>query len=392
MPEPAPSETSSHRRPRARELGIPFDGTPGRLNAITDVGGVEVGFTTLIFGDGPRVPGKGPVRTGVTAIFPRGKDSRDSAFAGCFVLNGDGEMTGTAWIAEAGFLDGPVLITNTHSVGVVRDAVIEWQVLHRRAPLANSNAADTSFFSLPVVAETADRALNDMDGFHVKREHVFAALDAAAPGPVAEGNVGGGTGMTCHGWKGGTGTASRQLPEDAGGYRVGVLVQANHGNPRRLTVAGVPVGRDLVPERRRESPAPPGAGSIIVVVATNAPLLPHQLERVAKRAALGVGRTGGLGENSSGDLLIAFSTANPGVVKAADPAAVTMLPNHRIDPLFAACVEATEEAIINALIAAETMTGADGLTVPAIPHDRLREVLRRYGQVAEGRLPAASAE
>lgn len=374
------SSTNGTIQPRARDLGIPFDGTPGPWNAITDVAGVEVGFTTLISGEPPGAPGRGPVRTGVTAIFPRGKESRDSAFAGTFVLNGNGEMTGTAWITESGFLDGPVLITNTHSVGVVRDAVIAWQVQRRRPPLANSNPDGSRFFSLPVVAETADLSLNDINGFHVKPEHVFAALDSAASGPVAQGNVGGGTGMICHGWKGGTGSASRRLDLEHGGHALGVLVQANHGNSRRLTIAGVPVGRELAPEPISQQTTHPGTGSIIVVVATDAPLLPHQLQRVAKRAALGIGRTGGLGENSSGDLLLAFSTANPGVVKADGAVEVQMLPNHRLDPLFAAAAEATEEAIVNALVAAETMTGAGGLTVPAIPHDRLLEVLRRYGR------------
>jgi D-aminopeptidase len=367
-------------KPRARDLGIPFQGQPGPLNALTDVKGVEVGFHTLIAGEGKRVEGKGPVRTGVTAIFPRGKASTDSAFAGSFALNGNGEMTGLAWVEESGFLDGPIMITNTHSVGLVRDAVIEWQAKHRRNPAANTFG--NLFFSLPVVAETADVLLNDMNGFHVKKEHVFQALDSASTGPVAEGNVGGGTGMICHGWKGGTGTASRKLD---GGYTVGVLVQANHGSPFRLTIAGVPISPTLVPKYSNK--LPPGSGSIIIVVATDAPLLSAQLKRVAKRAALGVGRVGGLGENSSGDLFIAFSTANPGVVNAKGPAALTMLPNHQIDSLFAATADATEEAIVNVLIAAETMTGADGVTVPALPHQGLVELLRKHDRLGKTSKP-----
>jgi L-aminopeptidase/D-esterase-like protein len=372
---------TAQRKPRARALGIPFEGTPGPLDAITDVQGVEVGFTTLISGEGKREPGKGPVRTGVTAIFPRGKESRDSAFAGCFVLNGNGEMTGTAWVEESGFLDGPILLTNTHSVGVVRDATIEWQFQHQRWPL--TNAFGSVFFSLPVVAETADAALNDMNGFHVKKEHVFQALDTAAAGPVAEGNVGGGTGMICHGWKGGTGTASRRLDMAAGGYTVGVLVQANHGSARRLTIAGIPVGAELIPEPQQKPPTPPGSGSIIVLVATDAPLLPTQLKRLAKRAALGIGRLGGLGENGSGDLLIAFSTANPGVAAAPGPSRVTMLANNQVDPLFEATEQATEEAIVNVLIAAETMTGADGIRIAALPQERLLGILRNHNRLGK---------
>jgi len=286
-------------RARARDLGVPFEGTPGPLNAITDVRGVEVGMTTLISGNGALKVGTGPIRTGVTAILPRGKASKDQVFAGWFSMNGNGEMTGTTWIEEAGFLEGPVLITNTHSVGVVRDASIKWSVEHGIASQA---------WSLPVVAETWDGVLNDINGFHVKPEHVFAALDGAAAGRVAEGNVGGGTGMICYGFKCGSGTASRRLAAGAGGYTVGVFVQANHGTRNLLRIAGVPIGDEIpqTPASRDE------LGSIIIVVATDAPLLPHQLKRIARRAALGLGRTGAASGNGSGDIFIAFSTANRG--------------------------------------------------------------------------------
>ena len=358
-------------KPRARDLGIPFDGTPGALNVITDVPGVEVGMTTLISGKGPLVVGKGPVRTGVTAVFPRSKGERIQVFAAWFTLNGNGEMTGTTWLDESGFLEGPVLITNTHSVGVVHDAVIAWQLerLGKKFPA----------WSLPVVAETWDGDLNDINGFHVKPEHVRQALDAARSGPVAEGSVGGGTGMIVHGFKGGTGTSSRIVTIREAAYTLGVLVQANYGSRDQLTVAGVPVGkeiRDLKPEVGGED-----AGSIIVVIATDAPLLPHQLKRIAERATLGIGRTGGLGSNGSGDIFIAFSTANAGAAEASGPAKVEMLPNDWIDPLFAATVQATEEAIINAMIAAETMEGVNGHVVHAIPHDRLRAILKKYNRL-----------
>jgi D-aminopeptidase len=305
------SDSAAQRKPRARDLGIPFDGTPGPLNAITDVAGVEVGFTTLISGDGPLKVGAGPVRTGVTAILPRGRASKDQAFAGWFSLNGNGEMTGTTWIEEAGFLEGPVLITNTHSVGVVRDASIRWSVEHGTMAQA---------WSLPVVAETWDGSLNDINGFHVKPEHVFAALDGARSGPVAEGNVGGGTAMRCYGFKCGTGTSSRKIDARAGGYTVGVLVQANHGTRDQLRIAGVAVGRELpAPSAPAAANDPARAldaigelGSIIIVVATDAPLLPHQLKRLARRASLGLARTGSVSSNGSGDIFIAFSTANAG--------------------------------------------------------------------------------
>jgi dipeptidyl aminopeptidase/acylaminoacyl peptidase/L-aminopeptidase/D-esterase-like protein len=366
-----PGPATAARKPRARDLGVPFEGTPGPLDAITDVRGVEVGHTTLIAGEGKLEVGKGPIRTGVTAILPRGKGSAEPVFAGWFSLNGNGEMTGTTWVEESGLLEGPVMITNTHSVGVVRDAVIAHRVRGKRS--------DPSGFwwSLPVVAETWDGYLNDVNGFHVRPEHVFAALDGARPGPVPEGNVGGGTGMVCHGFKGGIGTASRALDERRGGYTVGILVQANHGLREQLRIAGVPVGREIRDGslRRKE------AGSIIIVVATDAPLLPHQLKRLARRAALGLARTGSVSGNGSGDLFLAFSTAKPEAGKSGQNEKVEMLPNERIDPLLEATVQATEEAIVNALVAAETMTGVDGHRVVALPHDRLKHVLKQYNRL-----------
>jgi L-aminopeptidase/D-esterase-like protein len=377
----APQPGLTQRKERARDVGIPLDGRPGPLDAITDVAGVEVGQVTLMSGSGKRVVGQGPVRTGVTAILPRGRTSGDPVFAGWFTLNGNGEMTGTTWVEESGFLAGPVMITNTHSVGVVRDAVIEWLVRQGRS-------LDEYDWSLPVVAETWDGALNDINGFHVKREHVFAALDSARGGPVTEGNVGGGTGMICHRFKGGIGTASRRLDPGRGGYTVGALVQCNYGARPLLRIAGVPVGQeitDLLPcrapcsaPRSERDASGVELGSIIIVVATDAPLLPHQLKRIAKRAALGVGKMGGVGGNSSGDIFIAFSTANPRASIDTGLARVTMVPNERMDALFEATIQATEEAIINALLAAETLAGADDLTVYALPHDRLRAILRQY--------------
>ncbi len=360
-------------KPRARDLGIPFDGSPGRYNAITDVAGVEVGLTTLISGKGALVVGKGPVRTGVTAIFPRGKDSSNQAFGAWFTLNGNGEMTGTTWLEESGILEGPVMITNTHSVGVVHDAVIAWQMMR----MGHKFPA----WSLPVVAETWDGDLNDINGFHVKPEHVFQALDGAKSGPVAEGNVGGGTGMIVHQFKGGTGTSSRRAEIHEATYTVGVLVQANYGVRSQLTIAGVPVGReipDLMPRLKGGD-----GGSIIVVIATDAPLLPHQLKRIAERASLGVGKTGGIGANSSGDIFVAFSTANPTAYGSSSLANLEMLPNDWINPLFSATVQAIEEAILNAMIAAETMDGVNGNTVYAIPHERLRSVLKKYNRLKE---------
>lgn len=370
------------KKPRARDLGIPFEGTPGPLNAITDVAGVEVGVATIISGEGALQVGRGPVRTGVTAVLPRGKASNDPVFASWFSINGNGEMTGTTWIEEGGFLEGPVFITNTHSVGTVRDAAIKWSLQHNtmRQPWA-----------LPVVAETYDGGLNDIDGFHVKDEHVFRALDTAASGPVPEGNVGGGTAMSCYGFKCGTGTASRRLSAQAGGYTVGVLVQANHGG--NLRIAGVPIYAEIAPGNK-PAPLPPPAlpgdelqelGSIIIVIATDAPLVPHQLKRLAHRASHGLGRTGATSGNGSGDIAVSFSTANPGAEGARETTTVTMISNARISALFTATAEAVEEAIINALIAAETMTGINDRTVAAISHDRLREVLKKYNRLQSGK-------
>lgn len=369
-------------KPRARDLGIPFEGTPGPLNAISDIKGIETGHTTLISGDGKLQVGAGPVRTGVTAILPRGKQSsNDPVFAGWFSLNGNGEMTGTTWLEESGFLEGPIMITNTHSVGVVRDAVIAWRVKH--GPPDSSGY----WWSLPIVAETYDGYLNDINGFHVKASHVFEALDAAKPGPVTEGNVGGGTGMVCYGFKGGIGTASRKLDQNAGGYTVGVLVQANFGRRSQLRIAGVPVGSEITEGTLSSNNGGlrDDVGSIIIVVATDAPLLSHQLKRLARRAALGVARTGSSSGNGSGDIFVAFSTANPEAARPTGTIQVTMLPNDRMNPLFEATVQATEEAIVNALIAAETMTGVDGHKVIALPHDRLKQVMRKYNRLVEGR-------
>lgn len=371
----------SQVKPRARDLGVPFDGTPGAYNAITDVKGVEVGYTTLISGDGDKA-----VRTGVTAILPKGKSFAGRLFAAWHTLNGNGEMTGTTWIQESGALGSPILITNTHSVGVVRDAVIEWGA--KKFP----SGGYSGDFSLPVVTETYDGFLNDINGFHVKKEHAFGALDSARSGPIAEGNVGGGTGMMAHGFKGGTGTSSRKLDERSGGYTVGVLVQANYGSRQLFQVAGVPVGKEITdlrptPGKSTTSRLPSkksdeGAGSIIVVVATDAPLLPHQLKRLAQRVSLGVGNMGGRGENSSGDIFIAFSTANAEEAsKDQGVANIIMLPNDRINPLFSAVEQATEEAILNAMVAAETMTGYKGNTVHALPHERLKEVLKKYNRL-----------
>jgi D-aminopeptidase len=352
-------------KPRARDLGIPFDGNPGPWNAITDVAGVEVGMSTLISGPA--------IRTGVTAILPRGKESADPVFAGWFSLNGNGEMTGTTWIEEAGFLEGPVFITNTHSVGTVRDAAIQWAL--RRGKLFQP-------WALPVVAETYDGGLNEINGFHVRPEHVFSALDGARSDTVPEGNVGGGTGMSCYGFKCGTGTASRVAPVVSGGYRVGVLVQANHGARNLLRIAGVPVGQEIAATQvARLEESELASKSIIIVIATDAPLLPHQLRRLARRASLGLARTGSISSNGSGDIFLAFSTANPVVASAPETAQVSMLSNQRITALFEAAVQATEESIINALVAAEPMTGINGNRLSAISHDEVRGILRKYGRL-----------
>jgi L-aminopeptidase/D-esterase-like protein len=356
-------------KPRARDLGVPFEGTPGPLNAITDVPGVEVGHTTLISGDS--------VRTGVTVVLPEGKRAKNQVFAGWFTLNADGEMTGTTWIEESGILEGPVAITNTHSVGTVHQAVIEWSV---------KNVEGLSW-SLPVVAETWDGGLNDINGFHVKREHVFAAIENAAGGPVPEGNVGGGTGMQVYQFKGGIGTSSRVLETPHGRFTVGVLVQANYGLRPQLRVAGAPVGLeipDLMPEGRDadDDDGADGDGSIIIVVATDAPVLPHQLKRIAKRASLGLGRNGTIASNGSGDIFIAFSTFHKNIgTEQGGLYDLKMLGNAELNPIFRSTVEASEEAVINAMVAAETMTGKNGTKVYAIPHDRLREALRKFNRL-----------
>jgi L-aminopeptidase/D-esterase-like protein len=383
------------QKPRERDLKLPIGGTPGPLDAITDVAGVEVGQTTIISGAGKLVVGKGPVRTGVTVVHPRGKANPDPVFAAWFTLNGNGEMTGTTWVQESGLLEGPIGITNTHSVGVVRDAIIQWEVSQKNA---------LQPWWLPVVAETYDGSLNDINGFHVKPEHVVAALDGATGGVPREGAVGGGTGMVCHGFKGGIGTASRKLSAEQGGYTVGVLVQCNYGARRDLRIAGVPVGEEIQdlaacianndplpadsPRRRCDESGRGGAeqladqGSIIVIVATDAPLLPHQLKRIATRVSLGIGRQGGFGGNSSGDIFIAFSTANARAWFNDQPVTdVKMLPNDRISPLFQATAQATEAAITNALLGAETITGADDLRVYAMPLDRMLAAMRKYGRL-----------
>ena len=375
---PAAKQLAEVKVVRARDLGVPFEGTPGRLNSITDVPGVEVGYTTVLSGGGKLEVGKGPVRTGVTAIIPRGHDSlNDPVYAGCFSLNGNGEMTGTAWVEESGFLEGPIVITNTHSVGVARDAVIAWRIKH--------GAADNTgyWWSLPVVAETWDGWLNDINGFHVKPEDIFHALDTAHGGAIEEGSVGGGTGMVCYEFKGGNGTASRQIdirPAGAGKdapprtFLVGVFLQANFGRRSQLIVAGVPVGKEIPGEVYKEE-----SGSCIAVVATDAPLLPNQLKRLARRVSLGLARTGTISGNGSGDLFIAFSTANP---NAADPNQIThnveTIPNDLLDPLFTGVVQATEEAVMNALVNNHSMTGRDNHYVEALPHDRLRQLLKKY--------------
>jgi D-aminopeptidase len=363
-------------RPRARELGVPFDGTPGALNAITDVPGVAVGQTTIIEGEGKLVVGKGPVRTGVTAILPRGRVSGDMAMAGWFSLNGNGELTGTAWLDDSGFLDGPVMLTNTHSVGVVRDATIAWRVQHAGPD------EEGYWWSLPVVGETFDGFLNDINGFHVKPAHVTAAIDTAKGGPVAEGNVGGGTGMVCFEFKGGIGTSSRKVATKEGAYTLGVLVQCNCGRRPQLAIAGVPVGREIPEHPAYEQET----GSILIVIATDAPLLPQQLKRVARRASMGLARLGSISGNGSGDLFVAFSTANPGAGASSGLRTASFLPNDDLDPVFEAAVQATEEAIVNALVAADTMTGVDGHTAIALPHDRLKAALAKYGRLV---VPAA---
>jgi D-aminopeptidase len=376
----AANAQDSAKKSRARDLGVPFDGTPGKLNAITDVAGVEVGHTTLISGEGKLQVGKGPVRTGVTAVLPRGQKSmNDSVFAGWFSQNGNGEMTGTTWVEESGFLEGPVMITNTHSVGVVRDAVIQWRVAHGQPDPTGY------WWSLPVVAETWDGWLNDINGFHVKPEHAFHAIDSAQGGAVEEGSVGGGTGMVCNGFKGGIGTASRKLEAKDGAYTVGVLVQCNYGSRQNLRIAGIPVGREISSEDpyAYQPSEISERGSIIVVVATDAPILSHQLKRLARRVSLGLGRNGSISGDGSGDIFIAFSTANPRADGGKSVVDLKFLPNDALDPIFAATVQATEEAIVNAMIAAPTMTGIENHKVTGLPHDKLRDVLKKYNRLVQ---------
>lgn len=365
------------QKPRARDIGIPFNGIPGKFNGITDVKGVEVGYSTIISGQGKNVRGKGPVRTGVTAILPRGKNN-NPVYANWYSLNGNGEMTGTTWITESGFLETPIMITNTNSVGVVRDAVLKWFV-------DKHWYKEDFWYTYPVVAETYDGFLNDIYGFHVKESNAYEALDGAKSGFLKEGNVGGGTGMMCLGFKGGTGTASRIVKIKDSTYTVGVLVQSNFGSKKNLTIAGVPVGKELMDTLNNEFKAPPsyqpGDGSIIVVVATDAPLLPHQLKRIAQRIPLGVGIVGGRGENGSGDIFIAFSTANPTAFQREKFTKVDELPNDLINPLFEATVQATEEAIINAMVAAETMEGINGNKSYALPHKLVIDILRKYKRI-----------
>ncbi len=367
------------QKSRARDLGVPFNGTPGKLNSITDVAGVEVGHSTIITGKGKNVIGQGPVRTGVTAILPRGKNN-NPVFANWYTLNGNGEMTGTTWITESGFLETPVMITNTNSVGVVRDAVLKWFVKNRWYK-------ENFWYIYPVVAETYDGFLNDIYGFQVKEENAFEALDKATGGPVPEGNVGGGTGMMCLGFKGGIGTASRVITINKITYTLGVLVQSNFGSKKNLTIAGAPVGAELKDTLNYELKGAPqsykeeGEGSIIVVVATDAPLFPHQLKRIAARVPLGIGLVGGRGENGSGDIFIAFSTANPAAFSRIQITSNELLPNEQINPLLEATVQSVEEAIINAMVAAETMEGINGNKAYGLPHDLVIKILKKYNRI-----------
>ncbi len=365
------------QKPRARDIGIPFDGTTGKYNAITDVKGVEVGYSTIISGTGKNIRGKGPVRTGVTAILPRGRNN-NPVYANWYTLNGNGEMTGTTWLTESGFLEGPIMITNTNSVGVVRDAVLKWYV-------KKGWYNEDFWYTYPVVAETYDGFLNDIYGFHVKESNAWEALDSAKTGFLKEGNVGGGTGMMCLGFKGGSGTASRVIKIKDSTYTLGVFVQANFGRKRNLTIAGVPIGKELIDTLNNELKAPPsyqpGDGSIIVVVATDAPVLPHQLKRIVQRVSLGIGQVGGQGTNGSGDIFIAFSTANPSAFQRANFTKVDVLPNDEINPLFEAIIQATEEAIINAMVAAETMEGVNGNKSYALPHQLVIDLLKKYNRI-----------
>jgi len=376
---------SQEKKPRARDIGIPFDGTPGKYNAITDVAGVEVGHTTLIEGSGKLEKGKGPVRTGVTAIFPAGKKYAP-VFANWHMLNGNGDMTGTHWITESGFLETPILITNTSSVGTVRDAALKWMDEHKYYDTTQG----LFWYSYPVVAETWDGILNDINGFHVKPGHVWQAMEKASSGFVEEGAVGGGTGMICLGFKGGIGTASRVIDKKLGGYTVGVLVQSNFGVKSQLTIAGVPVGKELADTLNIKIYEEPSAnsktewseqGSIIVVVATDAPLLPHQLKRIAQRVSLGIGKVGGIGGNGSGDIFIAFSTANKNSFSRTKETTATIFSNDQMGALFNATIQATEEAIVNALVAGTTTKGINNNTVYGLPHDAVIKILKKYNRV-----------
>lgn len=378
--------TAFAQKPRARDLGVPFDGATGVLNAITDVAGVEVGYSTIISGKGDNIVGKGPIRTGVTAIFPRGKAKKISpVYANWYSLNGNGEMTGTTWVTESGFLETPIMITNTNSVGVVRDAVLKWYVE------TDWYKGEDWWYTYPVVAETYDGFLNDIYGFHVQEKHVWEAINNASTGKIAEGNVGGGTGMMCLGFKGGTGTSSRIVNIDNSTYTVGAIVQSNFGSKKNLTIAGVPVGMELKDTLNSIFNAPPksrrkeGDGSIIVVIATDAPLLPHQLKRIAQRVPLGIGIVGGRGSNGSGDIFLAFSTANEAAFNRDKTTVVETFPNDRITPFFEATVQAVEEAIINAMVAAETMEGINGNKAYALPHDLLIDVLKKYNRIEKSK-------
>jgi D-aminopeptidase len=369
------------QNPRARDLGIPFVGITGKFNAITDVKGVEVGYSTIIEGNGKNIIGEGPIRTGVTAIFPRGKAKKFSpVYANWYSLNGNGEMTGTTWVTESGFLETPIMITNTNSVGTVRQAVLEWYVD------TDWYNGENSWYTYPVVAETYDGFLNDIYGFHVKKKHVLEAIENSSSGKIAEGNVGGGTGMRCLGFKGGTGTSSRVIHINDSTYTVGVLVQSNFGGKKNLTIAGVPVGMELMNVKSQIYNAPPrsnrkeGDGSIIVIVATDAPLLPHQLKRIAQRVPLGIGNVGGRGSNGSGDIFMAFSTANEKAFSRKENTHVITLSNDMISPLFEATVQGVEEAIINAMVAAETMEGINGNKSYRLPHDATIEILKKYNR------------
>ena len=373
------SSIAFSQKPRARDIGVQFEGTPGRFNAITDVKGVEVGHSTIIIGSGKNEIGKGPVRTGVTAIFPRGKKF-NPVYANWYSLNGNGEMTGTTWVTESGFLETPIMITNTNSVGVVRDAVLKWFVD------TNWYGDDQWWYTYPVVGETYDGFLNDIYGFHVQEKHVYEAIENAKSGPVAEGNIGGGTGMLTLGFKGGIGTSSRKVKINNKTYTLGAIVQSNFGSKRNLTISGVPIGKELKDTLNLVFNAPPankrqeGDGSIIVIVATDAPLFPHQLKRIAHRIPLGIGAVGGRGSNGSGDIFLAFSTANPKAFNRKNSGTVKTFPNDKISPLFEATVQVVEESIVNAMIAAETMEGINNTKAYALPHGKLMEILKKYNR------------